>query len=148
MRLAVRELLRTKQAGVASIAPSATVLDAIKLMSERHIGCLAVIGRNGRLAGIITERDCLWKTVAEEESPRRRLVKDKMTPFRKLTTITPENTVDECMTLITNGRHRHLLVLEGEKLVGLVSIGDVVKSVLDDQQATIQSLEKYIEGSL
>jgi len=148
MNTSVSDLLRFKGSGVESIPPSATILDAIKRMSARRIGCLAVVAKNGRLSGLISERDCLWKTVAEEESPRKTLVKDKMTPVGKLTTVTPAHTIEDCMGLITTGRHRHLLVLEGSKLVGLVSIGDVVKFLLGDQEATIQSLEKYIEGSL
>lgn len=148
MNTTVGDLLRVKGSAVETIPPTTTILDAIKRMSAHRIGCLAVVAKNGRLSGIISERDCLWKTVAEEESPRKTLVKDKMTPIARMTTVSPTHTVEDCMSLITTGRHRHLLVLDGRKLVGLISIGDVVKYLLGDQEATIQSLEKYIEGSL
>ena len=148
MNTPVSDMLRIKGSAVETIRPTATILEAVKRMTERRIGCLAVVSSNGRLSGVISERDCLWKTLATEESPRKTQVKEKMTPIQKMSTVTPTHTVDDCMSLMTSGRHRHLLVLENNKLVGLISIGDVVKHILGDQQATIQSLQKYIEGSL
>lgn len=148
MNTPVSDLLRIKGSAVESIAPTATILDAIKRMSSCRYGSLVVVGKNGRLSGIITERDCMWKTIAIGESPRTTLVKDKMTPVAQMSTVSPSHTVDDCMNLMTTERHRHLPVVEGKKLVGLISIGDVVKFLMGDQQATIQSLEKYIEGSL
>ena len=97
--------------------------------------------------GIVSERDCLWKVIAEGRSPRTVLVKDIMTPVAKMRTVHPGQSVAECMELMTCRRHRHLPVVDDGKLVGLVSIGDVVKSTIDAQQATIQSLEKYITGT-
>lgn len=148
MNTLVRDLLRVKGNAVETIAPTATILQAIKRMTTIRVGCLAVVAQGNRLVGIISERDCLWKAVAVGESPRTRLVKEKMTPIRDVCTVSPSDTVESCMSHMTTGRYRHLPVLEGKKLVGLVSIGDVVKSLISDQQEQIQTLEKYIEGSL
>lgn len=148
MNATVSDMLRVKGDDVECIEPDATILDAIKRMSSRRFGCLAVVARNGRFRGIISERDCMWKTIALGESPRSTLVKDKMTPIAKMSTVTTGSTVDDCMTLMTNERHRHLPVMEGNKLVGLISIGDVVKFTIESHQAMIQSLQKYIQGSL
>jgi CBS domain-containing protein len=148
MNATVSDILRIKGSAVECIAPDATILEAIKRMSARRFGCLAVVGKNGRLCGIITERDCMWKTIAVGDSPRTMRVQDKMTPITKMSTVTPGHTVDDCMSLMTDERHRHLPVVEGRKLVGLVSIGDVVKFLIGSHQAMIQSLQKYIEGSL
>lgn len=147
MSSTVGDLLRIKGSAVEVIAPSGTIREAIRHMSKTRIGCLAVVTRTGKLSGIITERDCLWKVIAPGESPRTRLVKDKMTKIKQMETVTPSQTVEECMALMTTGRHRHLPVLKDGKLCGLISIGDVVKSMLDSQQATIDSLEKYITGT-
>jgi CBS domain-containing protein len=148
MNATVSDMLRVKGCDVECIEPGATILEAIKRMSARKFGCLAVVARNGRLSGIISERDCMWKTVALGESPRSTLVKDKMTPIAKMSTVTLNSTVDDCMSLMTNGRHRHLPVMDGVKLAGLISIGDVVKFTTESNQAMIQSLQKYIQGSL
>ena len=148
MNTTVSDMLRIKGCAVECIAPGATILEAIKRMSARRFGCLVVMARNGRPSGIITERDCMWKTIAAGESPRTMRVKDKMTPIAKMSTVTASSTVDDCMSLMTNGRHRHLPVMEGSKLVGLISIGDVVKFTIGSHQAMIQSLQKYIQGSL
>ena len=147
MSTTVGDLLRVKGTAVETIAPTDTVLEAVRRMSERHIGCLAVVTKTGKLSGILSERDCLWKVFAPGSSPRTKLVKDAMTPIAQMDTVVPAQTVEECMGLITRERHRHLPVLEDGKLAGLISIGDVVKFMLDSQQATIQSLEKYITGT-
>ena len=148
MNATVNDILRVKGNVVESIAPDASILDAIKHMSTRKLGCLVVIAKNGKPCGIISERDCMWKTVALGESPRGKLVKDKMTPIAKVTSVSPEQSVDDCMSLMTSGRHRHIPVMEGKTLVGLISIGDVVKFTIGSHQAMIESLQKYIQGSL
>ena len=147
MSVAVSDLLRIKGVGVESITADETILVAIRRMSEKHIGCLPVVTKTGKLRGIVSERDCLWKVIAEGRSPRTVLVKDIMTPVAKMRTVHPGQSVAECMELMTCRRHRHLPVVDDGKLVWLVSIGDVVKSTIDAQQATIQSLEKYITGT-
>jgi len=148
MNATVSDMLRVKGSEVECIAADASILDAIKRMSVRKLGCLVVTTRNGHPSGIISERDCMWKTIAIGESPRTTRVKDKMTPISKVSTVTPSHTVDDCMNLITSERHRHLPVMDGKNLVGLISIGDVVKFTIGSHQAMIQSLQKYIQGSL
>ncbi len=148
MSTTVGDLLGIKGAQVETIAGTATVLEAIRRMAEHHIGCLAVVGRAGKLSGIVSERDCLWKVMAGGGSPRTARVKEVMTPVRQLHTVSPAVTVEECMGLMTTGRCRHLPVVVGGKLTGLVSIGDIVKHTMDVKKETIRSLEKYITGSL
>ena len=147
MSTTVGDLLRIKGAKVETITAAETVLDAIRRMSAKHIGCLAVVTKAGKLSGIVSERDCLWKVIAEGKSPKTNLVKDAMTPLKQMKTVAPGQTVEECMSLMTGRRHRHLPVLADGKLVGLISVGDVVKFMLDAQQSTIDSLEKYITGT-
>ena len=147
MSTTVGDLLRIKGAKVETITAAETVLEAIRRMSAKHIGCLAVVTKAGKLSGIVSERDCLWKVIAEGKSPKTHLVKDAMTPLKQMKTVAPGQTVEECMSLMTGRRHRHLPVLADGKLVGLISIGDVVKFMLDAQQSTIDSLEKYITGT-
>ena len=147
MSTTVGDLLRIKGAKVETITAAETVLDAIRQMSAKHIGCLAVVTKAGKLSGIVSERDCLWKVIAEGKSPKTNLVKDAMTPLKQMKTVAPGQTVEECMSLMTGRRHRHLPVLADGKLTGLISIGDVVKFMLDAQQSTIDSLEKYITGT-
>ena len=142
MSTTVGDLLRIKGAKVETITAAETVLEAIRRMSAKHIGCLAVVTQAGKLSGIVSERDCLWKVIAEGKSPKTNLVKDAMTPVKQMDAVTPAQTVEECMGLISGRRHRHLPVLADGKLVGLISIGDVVKFMLDAQQSTIDSLEK------
>ena len=147
MSTTVGDLLRVKGAKVETIAAAEPLLEAIRRMSEKHIGCLAVVTQAGKLSGILSERDVLWKVVAAGKSPKTHRVKDAMTPLKQMDTVSPAQTVEECMGLISGRRHRHLPVLEGGKLVGMISIGDVVKFLLDAQQSTIDSLEKYITGT-
>ena len=147
MSTTVGDLLQIKGTKVEAISATATISDAVKHMAKVRIGCLAVATKTGKLLGILSERDCLWKVFAPGGSARTKLVKDAMTPLKEMDTVSPSVTVEECMGLMTSGRHRHLPVLVDGKLSGLISIGDVVKFMLDSQQATIQSLEKYITGT-
>lgn len=147
MSTTVGDLLRIKGNQVETIAAGAPLLEAIRRMSAKHIGCLAVVTKAGKLSGILSERDVLWKIVAAGKSPKSQAVKDAMTPLKQMQTVSPSQTVEECMALISGRRHRHLPVLADGRLVGMISIGDVVKFLLDAQQATIQSLEKYITGT-
>ena len=147
MSTTVGDLLRIKGNKVETIQAGDPLLEAIRRMSAKHIGCLAVVTKTGKLSGIVSERDVLWKIVAAGKSPKTQTVKDAMTPLKQMDTVTPAQTVEECMGLISGRRHRHLPVLDGGKLVGMISIGDVVKFMLDAQEATIQSLEKYITGT-
>jgi CBS domain-containing protein len=139
----VKHLLDGKGNAVYTITPEAPVLDAIRLMAERSVGALPVM-RGGALAGIVSERDYARKVILKGHSSRETPVSDIMTPAP--TSVAPATTVDECMRLCTELRVRHLPVLENNKLVGIVSIGDLVKAVIDDQAAEIDHLQRYIAG--
>lgn len=141
------QLLGGKGHEVYSIAPDASVLDAIRLMAEKHIGALLVVD-SGRLTGILSERDYARKVVLKGRSSTSTLVREIMsTP---VVTVAPEQTVDDAMRVMTERRIRHLPVVRGEALVealvGVVSIGDLVKSVIEDQRHTIEDLRSYIQG--
>ena len=147
MSTTVGDLLQIKGTKVETIEATATIMEAVKRMAMVRIGCLAVATKTGKLTGILSERDCLWKVIAAGGSPRTKTVKDAMTPIKEVETVLPSVTVEECMAMMTSGRHRHLPVVVEGKLAGLISIGDVVKHMIDSQQTTIKSLEKYITGT-
>ena len=137
----IRQLLQAKGSAVVSIAPDARVIDALKLMAEKDIGALLVMD-GGRVAGILSERDYARKVILKGKSSSDILVRDIMT--EKVVTVQPGQTVEECMALMTSKRVRHLPVTEGDRLIGLLSIGDLVKEVIADQEQTIKELESYI----
>ena len=139
----VRHLLEEKASEVYTITPEAPVLEAIRLMAERRIGALPVM-RGDALAGIVTERDYARKVILKGRSSRDSPVSEIMTPGP--TTVSPGTSVDECMRLCTELRVRHLPAVEGNRLIGIVSIGDLVKAVIDDQAAEIDHLQRYIAG--
>jgi CBS domain-containing protein len=139
----VRHLLEDKASEVYTITPEAPVLDAIRLMAERRVGALPVM-RGETLAGIVTERDYARKVILKGRSSRETPVSEIMTPAP--TTVSLATTVDECMRLCTELRVRHLPAVEGNRLIGIVSIGDLVKAVIDDQAAEIDHLQRYIAG--
>ena len=147
MSTTVGDLLKTKGTKVETISATATIIDAVKHMAKVRIGCLAVATKTGKLLGILSERDCLWKVIAPGSSTKNTLVKDAMTAIKDVETVSPAVPMEECMGMMTAGRHRHLPVVVDGKLAGLISIGDVVKHMIDTQEATIQSLEKYITGT-
>ncbi|MDE2271942.1 MAG: CBS domain-containing protein [Xanthomonadaceae bacterium] len=139
----VRHLLEAKGNAVYTITPEAPVLDAIRLMAERGVGALLVL-RGEALAGIVTERDYARKVILKGHSSRETSVSDIMTPSPA--TVSPATSVEECMRLCTELRVRHLPVMDGNRLVGIVSIGDLVKAVIDDQANEIDQLQRYIAG--
>jgi len=139
----VRQLLQTKGSQIYTIAPGARVFDALKLMAEREVGAL-VVTEGGNLAGIISERDYARKVILHGKSSHELQVRDIMTA--KVITVHPGQTVEVCMTLMTEKRIRHLPVTDDERLVGMLSIGDLVKEVIAEQEATIKQLESYIHS--
>ena len=147
MNTPINQLLMQKGGEVISIAPQESVFDAIRLMDEKNIGSLLVLNAQGRVAGIFAERDCFRKVVLAEKSAKDVEVRQAMT--KKVIYASPEDTVDDCMALMTQKRIRHLPVIGGnEKVLGIISIGDLVKFMASEQDALIRNLEKYIEGSL
>jgi CBS domain-containing protein len=139
----VSAILAHKGSAVWSIAPNATVFDAIQLMADKNVGALPVL-ENGKLVGIISERDYTRKVILKGKSSKETPVRDIMTV--ELVTAHPGDSISECMHVMTEKRVRHLPVMEGVEMVGLVSIGDLVRRIISAQTATIDNLEKYITG--
>jgi len=139
----VKHLLDAKGHDILSISPDASVLDAIKLMAEKGIGALLVM-EDGKLAGIVTERDYARKVILKDRSSNDTPVRDIMTA--ELSTASNTNNVQECMNLMTERHIRHLPVVEDDNLVGMISIGDLVKAVIADQREEIEQLEHYISS--
>jgi CBS domain-containing protein len=140
----VRQLLQTKPAGVTSIAPGITALEALEIMAEQDIGALIVV-ESDRVVGIFSERDYARKVSLRGKSAKETRVEELMT--RRVYYAEPGQTINDIMALMTAKRIRHLPVLEKESLVGVISIGDVVKTIIADHEFTIHELEKYITGS-
>mgnify|MGYP001818138221 CR=1 FL=1 len=139
----VKHLLDAKGADVVSVDEDMSVYDAIALMAERSIGSLLVM--NGEeLKGIVTERDYARKVILKGRSSETTPVGEVMSTA--VITAAPEQTVDECMALMTERRIRHLPVVAGNRVVGLISIGDLVQAIISDQQEAIEHLENYISG--
>ncbi|MCZ6491233.1 MAG: CBS domain-containing protein [Acidobacteria bacterium] len=139
----VHLILKNKGSQIWSLTPDATVYEAIVMMSEKNVGALLVVSE-GKLVGIISERDYARKVILQGKSSKEILVGEVMTS--PVITVTPDHTVDECMRIMTSHHIRHLPVLEGEKLVGAISIGDLVKAIISTQADTIQHLDNYITG--
>lgn len=137
----VRQLLEAKPPTIHAIRPEAPVLDAIRLMADAHVGAVLVMD-GPRLVGILSERDYARKVVLQGRSSADTPVRDIMTA--QVVTTTSGDTSDHCMQVMTERRIRHLPVLEGDDVVGVVSIGDLVKAVIEDQRAELDSLQRYI----
>ncbi|MEA3278090.1 MAG: CBS domain-containing protein [Pseudomonadota bacterium] len=139
----IKELLDEKGHEVSSIGPDDLVYDALELMAEQKIGALIVL-ENGKPVGLVSERDYARNVALEGRSSRNTPVKDIMTA--RVVCAAPDQSVEECMAVMTEKRVRHLPVIESGQLVGLVSIGDLVKSIISEQQFIIEQLEHYISG--
>ena len=140
MSATVRDMLRGK-ADVYAVAPGDTVFTALRLMADRNIGAV-LVRSNEKLEGIFSERDYARKVVLLGKMSRETLVSEIMTP--RVVSVEPNWTADQCMALMTEKRIRHLPVMEQGRLVGVISIGDVVRAVVDEQQFTIDALQRYI----
>jgi CBS domain-containing protein len=139
----VSEILQLKGHAVWSVAPEASVYQALELMAEKDVGALLVVD-GGRLAGIFSERDYARKVILKGKASRETPVRDIMTA--RVVTVAPDATVADCMALMTERRFRHLPVVAGRELIGLISIGDVVKAIITEQEFMIEQLENYITG--
>jgi len=139
----VGQLLQTKGTEVFCVAPQDSVLRAIEVMATRHVGALLVMDE-GSLIGIISERDYARKVILKNRSSRDTPVSDIMTS--PAVSVTPEDTVHRCMEIMTAGRFRHLPVVKGGRVAGMLSIGDLVKAVIQEQTEHIEQLERYIAG--
>ena len=139
----VRDILRQKGNQIWSVSPDTTVFYALELMAEKNAGALVVLDGES-LAGIFSERDYARKVILKGKASKETSVEEIMSA--EVTTVDPGQSVDECMALMTDKRIRHLPVVEGEKLVGLISIGDVVKAVISEREFIIKQLESYITG--
>jgi CBS domain-containing protein len=139
----VKEILEAKPQKVLSISPQATVLDALKAMADYEIGALVVLDGE-RLAGIFSERDYARKVILHGKASKDTPVHEIMT--HKVVCVRPEQSVEECMALMTDKRIRHLPVLQDKKVIGVISIGDVVKEVISEQRLMIEQLEHYIHS--
>ncbi len=139
----VKQILDTKGRDIWSVDPENSVYDAIKLMADKGVGCLLVMDGE-KLLGIVTERDYARKVILENKSSKKTPVKDLMTV--DVICVGPTQNVQECMALMTNGRMRHLPVVDGERVEGLISIGDLVKAIIAEQQFEIEQLQHYINS--
>lgn len=139
----VGDILNKRTNDIWSVRSNQSVLDAIRLMAKKGIGALLVID-NDKLTGILSERDYARKVTLEDRSSSSTLVSDIMT--RDVITITRDISVSECMSLMTDNDFRHLPVVEEDRVLGMISIGDLVKTIIKEQQYTINQLEQYISG--
>ena len=138
-----RQLLEAKGSDVWSVHPDTAVYDAIEMMADRGVGALMVID-GGALVGVISERDYARKVILRGRSSKDTAVKDIMTA--RVVYARPDQTVEDCMGLMTEKRIRHLPIMDGNELLGVLSIGDLVKNMLAEQQFVIEQLEQYISG--
>ncbi len=146
MKLNIRidEILNKKDRVVFTINKDQTVYDALKIMEEKEIGALPVLDERGKVVGIFSERDYARKCILKGKHSKETMVEELMTS--KVYFLTLEDKVEEAMALMTEKKVRHLPVLEGEKLIGIISIGDLVKTIIEEQKFIIKNLERYIIG--
>lgn len=139
----IRQILQQKSSDLWSVAPEDSVLDAIRLMAEKRIGAVVVMD-GSRMVGILSERDYARKIILKGRKSSETRVADVMT--ESVTTISPNDTAQQGLALMTRGYFRHLPVMEKDQLLGVVSIGDLVNAIIEDQQSLIEQLERYVTG--
>jgi len=141
----ISSILHQKPSALWSVTPETTVFDAIKLMSEKNIGALPVV-TGGTLVGIFTERDYTRKIALHGKTSKNTQVREIIS--REVISVTPDESVEECMRLMTENRVRHLPVVQNRELLGIISIGDLVNWIISTQSAAIEQMEQYIAGGL
>jgi len=139
----VSDILNSKGHEIWAVKPDDTVFESLQLMAEKEVGALLVMDED-KLVGIVTERDYARKVILEGKSSKNSSVAEVMT--KHVLCVAPERTVDECMALMTDKRARHLPVVDHKRVIGLVSIGDLVKAMISEQQVLIDQLQHYISG--
>ena len=139
----VNQILKTKGNAVCSVSPESMVIDALRLMSEKNIGAVMVT-ENDKLVGIFSERDYARKVVLNDKSSDSTRISEIMTS--NVFTVKTTSSIDDCMKIMTDKNFRHLPVVDDEKLVGVISLGDAVRFVIEEQKNTIKNLENYISG--
>lgn len=139
----INDILNQKGTNVWTIAPDATVFEAIQMMADKNVGALLVINKE-KLVGVISERDYTRKVALKGKASKDTRVREILT--ERATHVTPNHSIEDCMRLMTEHRIRHLPVLEGDKIKGVVSIGDLVSWIISAQTSTIRQLETYIKG--
>ena len=140
------DLLKSKAKQQWSILPEASVVDALKLMAEKEIGAVMVMDKKNKFVGILTERDYARKIILKGKTSLKTSVKEIMTPVAKIYKVKPDTSVEDCMVLMTGKHIRHVPVFDGDKFVGVISIGDVVKSTISQKDLLINNLSDYIGG--
>ncbi len=143
--ITVKEMLKEKSGGILTVSPQDTVYKALEIMAAKDLGALVVVD-GGKVVGMFSERDYARNIVLQGKSSKSTFVKDLMNANPCYVRL--EQTLNDCMALITEKRTRHLPVLDGEKLIGIISIGDVVKQYITDKEFTIKQLENYIAGGM
>ena len=141
--ITLRQLLQSKEGGLWSVSSSSSVFDALQLLAQKNIGALLVMD-GGKLVGIVSERDYARKVALKGKSSRDTLVNEIMT--EKVVYVRPDETIEACMALMTEKHFRHLPVIENGEVIGVISIGDVVRAVISEQKFIISQLENYISG--
>lgn len=141
----VREILKTKGSTIWSVTPQDTVFNTLKMMAERNVGAVLVL-EGQKIAGIFSERDFARHCAKGSVRPEEVLIKDMMTS--RILVVSPAQTTDECMSIMTTKRIRHLPVVENDKLIGLISIGDVVNRIIEDHKFSIDQLKSYVTGEV
>lgn len=140
----VRRLLQTKSEAVWTIRPDATAYEALRVMADRDIGALLVVSFDGKLKGVFSERDYARKVILKGRSSKDTLVSELMSDL--VYCVSPEHTINDCMAIMTAKHVRHIPVIDDGKLMGIITIGDVVNSMISEQNITIRDLENYITG--
>ena len=142
----VRDILENKQKDVWTINSKKTIFNALVTLKEKEIGALIVVDDQGNVVGLFSERDYARKVILKGKSSKTTLVEELMTKIENAHTVKPENTIDECMVIVTGKHVRHLPVFEGTKFIGIISIGDIVKEKISEQEFLIEQLSEYIAG--